>query len=51
MVIRVLPAVGVMQRTVPVVSMSPVNMRIGYRKRSVVYRVFKTLARDCEGNR
>jgi hypothetical protein len=32
MVMRVTPAFGVTQRTVPVVSMSPVNMGIGYRK-------------------
>ena len=32
MVIRVVPALGVMQRTVPVVSMRPVNMNTGYRE-------------------
>jgi hypothetical protein len=31
MVMRVAPAVGVTERMVPVVSMSPVNIRTGYR--------------------
>jgi len=38
-VIRVTPAFGVTQRIFPVVSMSPVNMGIGYRKRVIGWRV------------